>query len=254
MSSSHTNASMAASARTAGALRVALVEDDDELREEILKPQLIDAGIDVVSMRCAADLYRAMRVGTFDIVVLDIGLPDESGFDVARHLRTESSVGIVMLTGRKADADRVRGLNVGADAFLPKPVDSSLLIATLHSLSRRLRGAQPRGPARPAWSLDRNGWHLRSPAGQDVELTASERLVLQRLFAADSHPVSRNELIAVLASDGEDFDPHRLEVLVHRLRRKVSASTATTLPLRAIRGSGYLLTIDERYTDRPFIN
>jgi DNA-binding response OmpR family regulator len=191
-----------------------------------------------------------MLVDTFDIVVLDIGLPDESGFDVARQLRAGSDVGIVMLTGRQAATDRVFGLNIGADAFLPKPVDSSVLVATLRGLARRLNTPQD-AEVQNGWALDRSGWHLCAPGGAHVELTAAERQVMMRLASAAGQPVSRADLIAELSDRAEEFDPHRLDVLIHRLRRKVAAATSIALPLRALRGSGYLLTIDERRTRRP---
>lgn len=230
-------------------LRLALVEDDCELREEILRPILEEAGFDVVSAGSAEAMYRILETDTIDIVVLDIGLPDGNGFDIARQVRSVSPVGIVMLTARHGDTDQIRGLNTGADAFLPKPVDPELLVATLHSVARRLQ-REPASGTRSGWRLDPTGWQLLAPTGTCVELTASERAVLQRLFAAVGQPVAREDLIVSLAGDSTDFDPHRLEVLVHRLRRKVVGITGEALPLRAIRGGGYLLAPDTRSADR----
>jgi DNA-binding response OmpR family regulator len=225
-------------------LRVALVEDDREFRDEILVPVLTAAGFEVSGFGDAAGLYRAMMSAAFDIVVLDIGLPDENGFEVARHLRETSPVGIVMLTGRNADPDRVRGLTLGADAYLPKPVEPALLIATLHSLARRLRMEPPGGGEPAGWQMDARGWHLVAPDAQRIELTPAERTIVSRLFEADGQPVPRDTLIADLTDDCDSFDPHRLEMLVHRLRRKCAAATPHVLPLRAIRNQGYLLTLD----------
>jgi DNA-binding response OmpR family regulator len=233
----------------ASSLRIALVEDDRELREEILLPLLVEAGFNVVTAGSASALYSVLRTAEIDLVVLDIGLPDGNGFDIARQVRAESTVGIVMLTARHDSTDRIRGLNTGADAYLPKPVDADLLVATLHSVGRRL-GRQSARKAQRAWRLDRTGWHLFSPTGTEIELTASERIVLQQLFAAVAQPVGRESLIATLAGDSPDFDPHRLDVLVHRLRRKVLAAAGQPLPLRAIRGGGYLLTPDTRTGER----
>ncbi|HWU51514.1 MAG TPA: response regulator, partial [Tahibacter sp.] len=107
-----------------------------ELRDAILAPALRADGCSVVVAGSAAELYRAMLDRMPEIVVLDIRLPDQSGFEVARYLRENSSVGIVMLTGRVTAADRVRGLDLGADAYLTKPVDAAVVCATVRSVAR----------------------------------------------------------------------------------------------------------------------
>lgn len=229
-------------------LRIALLEDDAELRERILVPGLQDYGFDVTGTGTAADLYRSMLTRAFDIVVLDIGLPGESGLTVARHLRDISTMGIVMLTGNHGRRDQVHALSVGADAYLSKPVDIEVLAATLHSLGRRLAGAAGAPPLAPAatthapaaWQLDTDGWRLASPSGIPLALTAPERSLLKALVAAEGQPVARDTLIAALCSDVYDFDPHRLEMLVHRLRRKALDAGTGELPLLTARGFGYL--------------
>lgn len=227
------------------ALRIALVEDDAELRDAILAPALVDAGFEVAAFGSAAALYRSLLHRSFDVVVLDLTLPDEDGFEVARYLRSLSSIGIVMLTGRGGSPDRVRGLRHGADAYLTKPLDIDLLTATLHSLSRRLEPSEA-GTSRGRWQLGDGDWNLLTPDGDCIDLTASERSILRTLFNADGQPVQREELIACLTGDVYDFDPHRLEMLVHRLRRKVAAGSRQALPLRAVRGKGYVLAVSGR--------
>lgn len=220
--------------------RIALLEDDAELREQILVPGLRDLGFVVASLGSAAELYLCLSTQTFDIVVLDVGLPDQDGFTVARHLRQSSPVGIVMLTGRGSTPDRIRGLAEGADAYLSKPVELELLGATLHSLARRLR--DDHSSESTGWHLDAKGWRLSTPHGHQVELNQAERNVLGQLLAARGEVVGRETLIASLTPDVFDFDPHRLETLVHRLRSKVRAMTGMKLPLRAVHGVGYVLT------------
>ncbi len=219
-------------------LRVLLVEDDPETRDEILVPGLRNYGIDAVGADCAATADLLLRKNTFDIVVLDVGLPDENGFSVARRLRAGSSTGIVMLTGHTENPDRVRGLSEGADAYLTKPVALDVLVATLRSLGRRLLTAVPP----QTWQLTADGWCLLSPRGDSIALTLPERRILGRLMTGDDEPVSRDVLIAMLTEDTFDFDPHRLEMFVYRLRCKVAESCGETLPLRAVRGVGYVLT------------
>lgn len=227
-------------------LHLAVLEDDAELREAILLPGLRDFGFEVTGAGTAAELYRHMLSQQFDIVVLDIGLPDEDGVTVARHLRELSGLGIVMLTGNRGRRDHVRALEVGADAYLSKPVDLEVLAATLHSLRRRLAAPTSRSADNDAtaditrWHLDTDGWCLVAPNGTTLTLTAPERQLLTSLIDADGESVARETLIAALCDNVYDFDPHRLEMLVYRLRRKSVDVGAGTLPLLTSRGAGYL--------------
>ena len=224
--------------------RIALLEDDIELRDRILLPGLADFGFDVQGFGRAAELYAAMLGASFEIVVLDVGLPDEDGFSVTRRLRALSPIGIVMLTGRDGVPDRVRGLSEGADAYLSKPVQTELLAATLRSLQRRLR-MQAGGGSPPIaagqWSLDAGGWCLIAPGGAMVALTQAERRVIGLLLEKPAEPVSRETIIAALTANVHDFDPHRLETIVHRLRKKVADGTGEALPVRAVHGVGYVM-------------
>lgn len=226
-------------------LSIALLEDDVELREQILLPGLRHMGFDVTGMASAAELYLQLPQTSFDILILDVGLPDQDGFTVTRYLRSSSSIGIVMLTGRSGAADRVHGLSMGADAYLAKPVNLDVLAATLLSLGRRLghvaTAATPVLEQRPCWRLHSNGWSLVAPGGGAVTLTLAERCVIGKLMAKAGEAVSRETLIAALTPDIYDFDPHRLETLIHRLRRKVSTLTREALPLRALHGMGYVM-------------
>ncbi|WP_343223020.1 response regulator transcription factor [Lysobacter sp. ESA13C] len=219
--------------------RVALVEDDALLRERVLVPGLANFGFAVTGMDTAAALHLHLAAATFDIVVLDVGLPDADGFAVAREVREAfPGIGIVMLTGRGDTLDRVRGLSQGADAYLTKPAEVEVLAATLHSLARRLRGA---APVRRRWQLDADGWCLLSPSGSAVALTRTERRVVERLTAASGQLVTREQLVAALTDNVYDFDMHRLDSLVYRLRRKVADACGEPLPLNAVHGEGYVL-------------
>lgn len=223
------------------ALRIALLEDDTVLRTRVLLPGLANFGFVATGMETAAELLDRLKSETFDIVVLDVGLPDADGFTVARQIRDESpGTGIVMLTGRGTTPDRVRGLSQGADAYLTKPIEIDLLAATLHSLARRLGGEERRAPTRD-WHMDRDGWCLVSPGGGVVALTKTERRLVERLILCRGQLVARDVLIAALTSNVYDFDPHRLDSLVYRLRRKVADGCSDAFPLQAVHGEGYVL-------------
>ena len=219
--------------------RIAIVEDDEELREKIMLPALRAAGFDVTGLPNALQLYRMWVGSPFDLVVLDVGLPDADGVEIARHLRGLSpSLGIVMCTGQGHAAARVRGLRAGIDAYLVKPIDMDVVIETLRNLCRRLGDAGARQGN--GWSLDRQGWSLSSPSGAAVTLNQTERQVMRILMATPNEPVPRGTLIASLTGDVPGFDPHRLEMLVYRLRRKCLEACGEVLPLQAVRGVGYL--------------
>ncbi|MFI8719652.1 response regulator transcription factor [Stenotrophomonas sp. NPDC077464] len=226
-------------------LHIWVVEDDAEL-QALLLDDLAWRGATVRGLDSAEALYRALLADRCDIVVLDVGLPGEDGYAVAAHLREALQVGIVMLTGRGDPRDMAMGLTRGADLYLVKPPDLDVLAAGLHSLRRRLSPAPPVAAATttppPRWRLAEDGWTLHAPTAATLALTVMERGVLQLLFAANGDAVTREQMIATLTDTPWDFDPHRLDVLVHRLRARVRGATGVELPIRALRGQGYLLT------------
>ena len=222
--------------------RLAVVEDDAELREKILLPALHAAGFEAIGLATALELYRAWASLPFDLVLLDIGLPDDDGVEIARHLRGLSpSIGIVMYTGYGDRVDRMRGLRAGVDAYLVKPLDMDEVVETLRNVRDRQALCTPVAAREAAgWALDRQGWSLASPSGASIALNQAERQFMAVLVASPGTPVARDVLIARLTGDAETFDPHRLEMLVYRLRQKCREACGEELPLRAIRGMGYL--------------
>ena len=221
---------------------LAVVEDNQDFREDVLIPTLSRSGFDVVGMTGALDLYRAMTVRSFDIVLLDVGLPDEDGFNIAAHLRSlSSSIGIVMLTSYDSSPDRMRGLLAGADSYLFKPVEMDVLVTTLRNLARRIVPGADAAQASVKWRLDDRGWCILSPDGVEIEMNLAERQVMAILAATPGVSVQREALIARLVKDDQDFDPHRLDMLVYRLRKKCLSAAKEDIPLRAVRGIGYVL-------------
>jgi DNA-binding response OmpR family regulator len=233
---------MSATPAVAKGLSIALLEDDLVLRDRILVPQLADYGLPVEPLGTAAELYQRLEQTRFDIVVLDVGLPDEDGFAVIQRLRViQPEMGIILLTGRSDTTNRVRGLTEGADAYLAKPVEIEVLVATLQSVARRVPQAVALTNVKAAgWHMDPRGWQLIDPCGASILLTKSERKFVACLLGHPGDVVTRETLVEALTKDVYDFDLHRLDNLLHRLRRKVKSTTDVPLPITSVHGEGYV--------------
>ncbi|WP_240475878.1 response regulator transcription factor [Xanthomonas arboricola] len=204
-------------------------------------PGLRRFGFDAVGVGTVSALHKRLDEVPADVLLLDVGLPDGDGFSVARLMRAQHpQLRVVMLTSRMETRDRVRGLSEGADAYLTKPVELDLLAATLHSLLRRVPSTEE--PARKGWRLGADGWCLFSPGGTSTALTKSERSLCERLFANAGQLVSREALIGALTEHVYDFDAHRLDSMIHRLRTKAQRRCGAVLPLASVHGRGYVLT------------
>lgn len=214
-------------------------------------------GIDVTGVADATALYRELINKKYDIVILDVGLPGEDGFSILKHLRNSVQIGIVMVTARGAVDDRVQGLNDGADAYMVKPVDLKELASVVNSLARRLqakmveRRRQPQPSVEvttaqllPTWKLCKTHWTLVSPDNASIPLTPKEYAFLSRLVEKCGQPVPKAHIIHAFGGDLDDFDFHRVEVMISRLRRKGKAITGELLPIKALPGFGFSFTAD----------
>jgi two-component system response regulator PhoP len=203
-----------------------LVDDDAEFRDEILLG-LSNVGLKAEGFPDALSLYRAFAVTPADVVLIDIMLEGEDGLSIARHLRNLRSVGIIMVTARGSLADRVSGLETGADAYLVKPIEVRELAATITSVSERLAWRATQSSGRPQWAL---------VEGHRLRLTASERGFLQCLLSHQGNTVERDSIVEALG--GDFITPGHLNTIVSRLRKRASKS-GMALPLHAVRGKGF---------------
>jgi DNA-binding response OmpR family regulator len=227
--------------------RVGLIEDNLDFRAEVAF-HLRRAGFDIALESDGTDIDAQLNDCPCDLLVLDLGLPVEDGLVIARRLRQQHRVlGIVMLTARGSLDDRLVGLEEGADAYLVKPVDMRELVATLHSVQRRL--AVP-ARATEAWSLIPETLSICSPAGEAVAVNATEMDLLKCLIAAAPDPVSREMLAVAMGHPEPDFDYRRLEVAFSRLRKKIETASVSESPIRAARGRGYVFAAPIRVEAR----
>ena len=216
-------------------MRVLLVEDDDILGDAV-RAGLQQAGFTVDWLQDGRQADAALRDNTFDLLVLDLGLPGLEGLALLQGLRERGdSLPVLILTARDAVADRVRGLDAGADDYLVKPFDMDELAARLRALVRRQGGrARPRlrcggvelDPAAHRVTLD----------GRPVALSPREFAVLQYLMEHAGSVVSRARLEQAIYGWSGEPDSNALEVFIHNLRKKLGAGFITT-----VRGVGYMV-------------
>jgi two-component system phosphate regulon response regulator OmpR len=198
-----------------------------------------------VTVAASAAEARAFLDGlSFDIIVLDVMMPGESGFDLATDLRTRSQVPILMLTARGEPRDRVRGLEIGVDDYLSKPFDPRELLLRIGSVLRRTRALPLSKPEAAVvrfgpftFSLERGELRI----GEDVvRITEREREMLRLLSANPGESVSRE----VLSGSGGAAQERTVDVLINRLRRKIEQDPANPAYLQTARGTGYRLIAD----------
>jgi len=219
-----------------------LVVDDDERLRALLQRYLSSNGYRVTAAPGAADARALMKSMEFDLLILDVMMPGESGLDLTKSIRTESAVPILMLTARGDPADRIAGLELGADDYLPKPFEPRELLLRVNSLLRRAapQVAPPAGPVRMGSALFDPSTSRLTRSGKPVKLTGAEAALLQ-LFAVNAgRPFSRAELCKLLNVALE----RSIDVQVTRLRRKIEEDPKLPLYLQTVRGVGYMLVPD----------
>jgi two-component system phosphate regulon response regulator OmpR len=224
-----------------------LIVDDDRRIRALLSRYLAEQGYRVTTAGNAAEATACLKNFAFDLIVLDVMMPGESGFDFAARLRTNSSelasVPILMLTARTEADDRVRGFEAGVDDYLGKPYEPRELALRIASILRR---AQPRIVAGPVtqvrfgdftFDLERGELHQQ---GEIVRLTERERDMLRLLAENAGETVTRD----ALAGPGAAGNERTVDVQVNRLRRKIERDPANPLYLQTARGVGYRLLVD----------
>ncbi|MBV5339677.1 MAG: response regulator transcription factor [Deltaproteobacteria bacterium] len=223
------------------AIRVIIVEDDIDLRES-LETYLSMCGFLVAGVGTCRDFYRAPDSHSFDIAVLDVGLPDQSGIVLAEYLHSNTTMGIIMLTAKDSNEDKLKGYDAGADIYLTKPVESRMLASAITNLAGRLKprtvNIAPKA-VQAAWALNKTNWILQSPHGDVVTLTTLEVNFLSLLSSSPGVPVSRGDLLQKLYNRSDDYTGKALDVMIYRLRSKVAAAGAVPLPVKSIRSAGY---------------
>lgn len=222
-----------------GTMRVLLVEDNAGLAQAVGR-RLAGAGFVVDRAGGAGDGEHAWAVNAYDAIVLDIMLPDGSGLALLKQMRARGRAEpVILLTARDAVGDRVGGLDAGADDYLVKPFDDLELIARLRALLRRPGAILGDRLAFANLSLDAPG-QVVTVSGRVLALTRSEFLALQRLLRNQGRITTKEALADSIWSMDTDWNDNAVEVIVSRLRRKLSGAGFQG-QLRPVRGLGYML-------------
>ena len=230
-------------------LAAILVVDDDIRICRLLGQFLERSGYTVHTASSGEEMRRLIAAAAPDLVILDLMLAGEDGLELARELRLQSDVAIIMLTGKTDVFDKVIGLEIGADDYITKPFDNRELLARVHSVLRRhfkpRRAVPERRPSVvrfAGWTLDLPAYELTSPAGDKIALTSSEFHLLSALVTRHNRVLPREEILELVA--GRDWSPvdRSVDVLVGKLRKKIERDPSNPVLIKTIRGIGYKFT------------
>ena len=214
-----------------------LVVDDDSRIRELLARYLRDHGFHVTTAIDAASARSTMRGLSFDLLILDVMMPKESGLDFARSLRQELQVPILMLTARAEPDQRIEGLETGVDDYLGKPFDPRELLLRVSNVLRRGANAPSSGEVRMGEFVFHVARGELKRGDETVRLTERERDLLRFFAQRPGMPVSRHEL----AKDADSGGERAVDVQINRLRRKIENDPANPVYLQTVRGKGYIL-------------
>jgi two-component system OmpR family response regulator len=231
------------------AQHIAVLDDEVEITQ-LLAGYLQSRGYRVSQVHDGRSLLQLMPVDPPALVLLDLGLPGEDGFSIARQLREHWHCGLVIVTGRGDAVDKVVGLEVGADDYVTKPFDLRELLARINAVLRRIAPARSSTPVCAGasgrhrfagWELDTSARRLVAPLGHEVALTSGEFDLLSAFAQHPGRVLSRDFLLEkTRGRDAAPFD-RTIDVQVGRLRKKIEKDAEDPQIIKSVRGAGYIL-------------
>lgn len=242
--------------------KILLVDDDQELRD-LLTDRLRAYEFAPTAVSCGADMFAALMHETYDLILLDIMLPGEDGLALCRRLRATGTacadIPIIFLTALKDTTDRVVGLEIGGDDYLPKPFETRELVARIRALLRRTRGRQAgqssadplrSGDGKGAaswrfglWKLNALARHLIDQDGVVVQLSAAEYRLLMLFLEHPQQVLSRERIMECMSERQAEIYDRSIDVQISRLRSKLRDKGRNSELIRTMRGDGYMLTV-----------
>lgn len=225
---------------------ILIVEDDPDI-SALMARYLDDNGFTTAVARDGAAMHRFMATRRPDLVVLDINLPGEDGLSLCLKLRNAGGPRIIMVTARGEDIDRILGLEMGADDYLPKPFNPRELLARIRAVLRRqANGVASEVPARVmhfgGWLIDRASRRLTDPAGARVALTSAEFDLLATFCDHPGRVLSRDRLLELTQGPSSLSQERSIDIVVSRLRLKIEKDPREPVLIQTVRSSGYLFS------------
>lgn len=226
-----------------------VVVDDDPVTRTRLKSYFEGEEYQVAVASDGDGMWRALESGLADIVLLDIGLPGKDGIELARELRTHhENIGIILVTGRNDDIDKVVGLECGADDYVTKPFHTRELLARVKNLLRRSRH-EPKAQVGDScifngWKIDLTRRRLYDPKGGRVVLTDGEFDLLSVLVRHPGVVLSRDRMMQAVSHRAWDPNDRTIDVLIRRLRGKIEPDPKDPEFITTVRGEGYVFTAE----------
>lgn len=221
-----------------------LVIDDDEKLNRLLRNYLAKFDFEVISRTRPGDGLRALRHERPDLVILDIMLPDMDGFELCKMIRKDYNLPIIMLTARGEVTDRIVGLELGADDYLPKPFEPRELVARIHTILRRSRTDSSQEWKHFGELTIHFAQHRVTLADQPVELTSAEFEILKMFCQHPNITFSRSQILDHLWEIEWDIDNRSVDVLISRLRQKLGDDPKNPRYIKTIWGSGYMFVTE----------
>jgi DNA-binding response OmpR family regulator len=224
--------------------RVLVVEDQADLREAIVSYLALEA-VSASGVGTLAQARAWCAHNEFDVLILDLGLPDGDGIDWLQTSGLLGSRGVLILSARGSPPQRLAGLRAGADAYLVKPVPLEELALQVRRLSDRVLGwpAPDAAAIRPsAWQLSSRTWILTAPNGRELQLKHTELQLLQALMNPAGEVLSKEQVVESQGADPDRFDYRRVETLIRRLRQRCREVLGLELPIQTIYGRGLAFT------------
>lgn len=243
-------ASATADANKASRLPHVLVVEDDAAMRQLISRIVTANGFHASSVRNGIEMWDALSRLPIDLVLLDLMLPGTNGMDLCRALRGKSNVPIIIVTARGSEADRVLGLELGADDYLPKPFSGPELLARIRAVLRRsgMAAAEPQVPRGrrlefAGWTLDLARRELIAPDGSTVDLSGAEYDTLLAFLEHPQRVLGREQLLELARNRLGDVSDRSVDVLVSRLRKKIEGGQPM---IKTVRGAGYMFVPDVR--------